>query len=194
MGAALFLVLVGCGRTDNDRATSRPAAPETAREAEGPAEYVFSVDQDLLEEPTALPTGIVIQPPVGWQQFERDTEVFRQFEPSETNGFRLELVAVSDAGAALTAGYYEGEIPPQDLTRGVTDDPENLDVFRSNGIVFHQARLVTEQALVFLLATDGSGTSPSGTSVIQFTIAAGAVNEPLMRQVESAIGSIRRHE
>jgi len=192
------LALTGCARTGDDTGASLPVDPE----ADGPTEYVFSVDQDLLQEPATLPTGIALQPPVGWQQYDRDTEIFRQFEPSEVNGFRLELVAVSDAGAALTAGYYKDRISPEELTRSVTDDPNNLDVFRSNGIVFHQARLVTEQAVVFLLATEGAadvapstgsstGEEPTGTSVIQFTLSAAAVDEPLMRQVESAIGSIR---
>ncbi|TVR67991.1 MAG: hypothetical protein EA427_11750 [Spirochaetaceae bacterium] len=178
--AALFLTLAACARDD-----SPPVSP-ALQDEEIPV-YTFSVDPSLLQEEEILPGGIALRVPRGWIVQEPGSPLFQQFQPAGAEGFELDLLALSDEGAAMIAGTYREDVSPEAVASRVTEDPGSRDHFRHEGLEFHQARVMTEEAVLFVLAT----ATPAGTVMIQFVLATEAVQEQTMRQVESAIGSIR---
>ncbi len=181
MVAALFLVLAGCSRD-----TQEPS-DATAPDGDGLPVYTFTVDDDLLQEPIKLATGVSIRPPAGWRVHGPDSDLFRQFAPAEQDGFELEQVAVLGDGAALTMGSFPDGTPPEAVVTQLSDNPDDRDVFLHNGLTIHQVRVMTDETLVFALATAGE----TGTTTIQLFLATAVLNEDLMRQVESVIGSLR---
>lgn len=180
MTAALFLALSGCARDESP--PDGPAQPDDSVPV-----YSFAVDPALLQEEQVLPGGISLRVPRGWQIQDAGSPLFQQFQPARAEGYELELLAVSEQGAAMIVGTYGDAPSPEAVAQGVTDDPDSRDHFRHNGLEFHQARVMTEEAILFVLATATS----AGTVTVQFVLAADTLDEQTMRRVESAIGSIR---